>query len=111
MWSSNSVWAEEVPGYHIGENDTVFLNRNVILDEPLSLDGVVVVGSGVTIYSSSMIEVLENGRLINKGSLMVTELVNHGTVHNHHSLKALESMTGAGTYLDGKGQPLIGMAD
>ncbi len=95
LWSDESTWGTESPGFQIGFADSIFLNRNVILNEDLKIDGVVVVEEGVTIYSSKSFSIGASGTLINKGQLILEELESSGVVQNFNLIKTrLETLAG-----------------
>lgn len=110
-WNAEATWAGKVPELFIAQGDTVVLARNVILDQAVTVEGLLIIEEDVTIYSSESLLISEAGRVENKGQLMLQSMENNGMVNNYSKLKVMEGITGQGSMKDINGVSTAGIID
>jgi hypothetical protein len=82
-WTQEEIWATAVPGKTIFSGDTVVIDKFITLNTDITVEGTLIATEQGSILGNKAITVSDSGLLINKGSFIVKEVTNNGTIINH----------------------------
>lgn len=95
-YQDRHCWIATYPGNFIRYQDTVYIDAHIELSTDLVVNGIVVIGKNFSLKGTHQVVLLDNGALINHGTISVKVLVNKGKIVNQHLLETENDFINSG---------------
>lgn len=95
-FSDEKVWEPTYPGNMVKEGDSIIISSQIILNVPITIQGVLVIEKGAGLQGNKDILVTKSGSLSNKGNTVVKRLLNEGKINNELVLETMMEMENTG---------------
>lgn len=99
-WSQPHIWEQAVPGKQILKGDTAIIDQFITLNTDIELEGVLIIESQGSLLGNKSIQISSDAILINKGSVVVKEILNNGVITNHLVLECTRDLINKGQIIN-----------